>query len=523
MKISLVNIFRLLNFIIKIKVSRMAIKSKIDEERFVPYNINAIYSELNHIKKTLSSLSITFPPPPFANSDENNDVLIATSIESDSFISKLFKVGVDDTSIINKIRGIKGYVVLFKEPIYVTSISFIRLPDLKRSNINNEILLITNEDKDWESIEFTSRDTIDLKGQISPICNVHRVARGIVIPEIYELDNLQYIPSNKVLSTNALTEIASSYKTIDSHTLSTLKRVTDFEESLKLKISEKSSQFDLLENKISTLEDEVDRLEEGYKVKEVIFNKLDKELSDNKSQLNLLETQKVSKTANIKNKNIELENLDIQKKTAVIELTKVENRLDTENKKLDHLNNDIRDAEKEKDLYSFDMKGFTKEARTQLNIYSVLSALLIGILGYIFYEIYDNAKGFLDLIPTIAGKSVSLLDILLSRLPMITASTLIIGAFSALLYFLVNHIIALNKEKMLMLKAHILTEQLSGSLEEHCEKAKLDPILLKKDIKIEMIMRLFDKERNINTDPKLDKNVIEILTKVVEEAKKSVK
>lgn len=501
----------------------MAIKSKIDEERFVPYNINAIYSELNHIKKTLSSLSITFPPPPFTNSDENNDVLIATSIESDSFISKLFKVGVDDTSIINKIRGIKGYVVLFKEPIYVTSISFIRLPDLKRSNINNEILLITNEDKDWESIEFTSRDTIDLKGQISPICNVHRVARGIVIPEIYELDNLQYIPSNKVLSTNALTEIASSYKTIDSHTLSTLKRVTDFEESLNLKISEKSSQFALLENKINTLEDEVDRLEEGYKVKEVILNKLDKELSDNKYQLNVLETQKVSKTVDIKNKNNELEDLDIKSKVAVTELTKIENRLDTENKKLEHLNNDIRDAEKEKDLYSFDMKGFTKEARTQLNIYAVLSAILIGILGYIFYEIYDNAKGFLDLIPTIAGKSVSMLDILLSRLPMITASTLIIGAFSALLYFLVNHIIALNKEKMLMLKAHILTEQLSGSLEEHCEQAKLNPILLKKDIKIEMIMRLFDKERNIDTEPKLDKNVIEILTKAVEEAKKSVK
>lgn len=489
-----------------------------DERRFVPYDMAAIESELKHIETTLISLFITFS---YKEDKKNKNVLIASPINENSCNKLIQAVSIGD-ELYTLIRRKEGFIIIFNEPVYISSINFTKIASTSELSLSNddEIILIKNDGHKWESILLDTNFNLN---EAPPACNIHSVVCGVAIPYNYKLDNLQYIPANKLLNTDVLTELEQSYKTLDIHTMSALNRTKNFEESLNLKVTEKSSQLALLKNEINTFENEAGRLKEGNKAKEDILNKLDKALSENKSQLNVLETQKVSKTADIKNKNIELENLDIQKNTAVIELTKVKNRLDTENKKLEHLNNDIRDAEKEKDLYSFDMKGFTKEARTQLNIYAVLSALLIGILGYIFYEIYDNAKGFLDLIPTIAGKSVSMLDILLSRLPMITASTLIIGAFSALLYFLVNHIIALNKEKMLMLKAHILTEQLNGSLEEHCEQAKLDPILLKKDIKIEMIMRLFDKEKNIDTEPKLDKNVIEILTKAVEEAKKSMR
>ncbi|MBB1272956.1 hypothetical protein [Psychromonas sp. SR45-3] len=489
-----------------------------NEMRFVPYDMTAIESELNHIEETLISLFNTFPS---TNDKKNENVSIASPINENSF-GKLIQAGVIGEESSMLIRRKNGFVILFNEPVYISSINFTTLKNLKVSNndIDNELILIKHGEQKWESILLKPSNKIN---EEPPVCNIHSVVLGVAIPHNYQLDNLQYIPANKILNTDVLTELVQSYKTLDSHTMSALNRTKNFEESLNLKVTEKSSQLALLQNKINTLEDEAGRLKEGHKVKEAILNKLDKVLSDNRDELTALEAQKASKSADIKNKNNQLEDLGLQSKVAVAELAKFESRLDTENKKLEILNKEIRDAEKEKDLYSFNMKGFTKEARTQLRIYAILSAILIGILGYIFYEIYDNAKGFLDLIPTIAGKSVSMLDILLSRLPMITASTLIIGAFSALLYFLVNHIIALNKEKMLMLKAHILTEQLSGSLEEHCEQAKLDPILLKKDIKIEMIMRLFDKERNIDTGPKLDKNVIEMITKAVEEAKKSVK
>ena len=489
-----------------------------NERRFVPYDITAIQSELNHIEETLLSLFINFSS---TNDKKNKNVLIASPINENSF-DKLIQAGVIGKNSSMLIRRKSGFVIVFNEPVYISSINFTTFKNVKIPNldIDNELILIKHGEQNWESILLKQSNNLN---EEPPVCNIHSVVSGVVIPQNYQLDNLQYIPANKILNTDVLTELAQSYKTLDSHTMSALNRTKNFEESLNLKVTEKSSQLALLENKISTLEDEASRLEGGLKAKTAILNKLDKVLSDNKDQLTDLEAQKASKSVEIKNKNNQLEDLGLQSKAAVNELTKFETRLNSENKKLEILDKDIRDAEKEKDLYSFNMKGFTKEARTQLNIYAILSAILIGILGYIFYEIYDNAKGFLELIHIITGKSVSMLDILLSRLPMITASTLIIGAFSALLYFLVNHIIALNKEKMLMLKAHILTEQLSGSLEEHCEKAKLDPILLKKDIKIEMIMRLFDKEKNIDTEPKLDKNVIEILTKAVEEAKKSVK
>jgi hypothetical protein len=80
------------------------------------------------------------------------------------------------------------------------------------------------------------------------------------------------------------------------------------------------------------------------------------------------------------------------------------------------------------------MNGFSKASRMHLWIcYGVMAALL-STLANIFFTIYSNANGLMKHVDSSAGK-VSVLDVLLSRLPSITATTLIFVTLSTLLFF----------------------------------------------------------------------------------------
>lgn len=105
--------------------------------------------------------------------------------------------------------------------------------------------------------------------------------------------------------------------------------------------------------------------------------------------------------------------------------------------------------------------------------------------------VYTNGQNFSDTLPYLVN--VSAWDILLSRLPLVTATTLIIGGLSGVFFYLIKHIVSLNTEKMTMLKAGILAEQITNSLA--CKNMTEEEILeFKRDTKIKLIMQVFSKQ-----------------------------
>jgi hypothetical protein len=152
------------------------------------------------------------------------------------------------------------------------------------------------------------------------------------------------------------------------------------------------------------------------------------------------------------------------------------------------------------DTYSLDLDGHLAESGKQIKKYSFISVFLILSLSGIFYFLFFNGIELVEKFNR--TPEISVTQLILSRLPIITSTALIIFTISALLYLLVNHIISLNTDRMNMLKASILAEQVSISLaNEHAltpEQRKEE----NKKIKIDIIMKLFDKKNEthaINT------------------------
>ncbi len=154
-------------------------------------------------------------------------------------------------------------------------------------------------------------------------------------------------------------------------------------------------------------------------------------------------------------------------------------------------------ANRKKNLTTLDMVGHSNETSKQLKPYYFLAISTFIALAFMARYIYGNGESFMYMVPFLGN--VSAWDILLSRLPLITATTLIIGGLSGVFFFLVKHIVSLNNEKMAMLKAAILAEQITNSIEcEHMtEREKLE---FKRDTKIRLITQVFSK-----SEPEIDK------------------
>ncbi|HFQ5108151.1 TPA: hypothetical protein ACGUT0_001707, partial [Vibrio vulnificus] len=167
----------------------------------------------------------------------------------------------------------------------------------------------------------------------------------------------------------------------------------------------------------------------------------------------------------------------------------------------------LADAKRERNATSFDTAGHTAETKTQLKAYYWFAAITFIGLACMAVYVYWNGQNFSD---TIYLYHVSSWDILLSRLPLITATTLIIGGLSGVFFYLIKHIVSLNTEKMTMLKAGILAEQITNSLD--CKDMTDEQILeFKRDTKIKLIMQVFSKQE---TDKDTNNLIIEALKAV---------
>ncbi len=192
-------------------------------------------------------------------------------------------------------------------------------------------------------------------------------------------------------------------------------------------------------------------------------------------------------------------------------LNEINNSISDSMGELSDLKSEIDRAKADINVTTLDMRGFSSESHNQISKYFWLTLVSILLLAGVFGLIYYNAKTYSDLVDV--NPTISTLNILLSRLPLITATTLIIGTLSALLFYLVNNMISVNEDKMNMLKASILAEQITGSLPK-TEMTDDEIRDYKRNTKIELVMRIFvNKSIKIKDEKQTDtiKQVIDIL------------
>ncbi|MFG7352951.1 hypothetical protein ACGMNB_18440 [Shewanella oncorhynchi] len=257
---------------------------------------------------------------------------------------------------------------------------------------------------------------------------------------------------------------------------------------------------------------EKNRLDEQNSKTVEFLNRVNDELKNSHEELSVLRTSVTSLTSEEQEVKGRLNSLysDVEKNSSTLNNNKKE-IIDTDTK-LTTLRSKVAEAEKDLNLYTFDMQGFDKESKFQLKKYYIGVAALLSMLFTIFSFMYFSAKSFSELIDT--SWKVSTWDILLSRLPLFTATALIIGTFSALLFFLVNHIISLNSDKMNMLKASILAEQITATL--GCEQIMTPEqvVELKRNTKIELLIKVFSPKENTKISSASEQ--VDVLAKLLE-------
>lgn len=280
-------------------------------------------------------------------------------------------------------------------------------------------------------------------------------------------------------------------------------------------LSEQKKRLNSLESQLESSLNEKNRLEHSIEKEAKIIERIRADIKSETNSLEEAQAENDKKSNQLKVLQGQIESERSQFKLVKEQSIDASEQLNTSRDELSNLQEQLIKAKADINVTTLDMKGFSAESKGQIEKYYWLSLVLISFLVAIFTCLYHNAVTFSDLFD--ANPKVSAWNILLSRLPLITATTLIIGTISALLFLLIKNIVSVSENKMNMLKASILAEQITGSLPR---SAMTDDEIrdFKRNTKIELVMSVFsEKAESIKEEKKID------IVKQLAEAIKSLK
>ncbi|EPV1126785.1 hypothetical protein ACV17F_004748 [Vibrio harveyi] len=199
---------------------------------------------------------------------------------------------------------------------------------------------------------------------------------------------------------------------------------------------------------ISSLNDEVTNLEEHKRaLSEDIANLLEtnKRLHETtnveETQLKQTRSHVESSRNELKEINEELErNRELSKET--IKQIKEDERKIAHNKKiigdkeveLEDIQGKLKVFKEDESLFSEDFSSFKEEIRNQNKIYYILLTVFIGLATFVAFNIYNNALSTVDNYQF----NFDLWTLFVSRLPLIFINIFILGAFSSVIYLIIN-------------------------------------------------------------------------------------
>ncbi|HIF5855110.1 TPA: hypothetical protein ACX3E9_004491 [Vibrio parahaemolyticus] len=380
-------------------------------------------------------------------------------------------------------------VVLFDEPTLLAEVTVSHLPyDETARNIR----LISYGGLEKKSIgKITENKIVGVAGSSETYTlstfSVYDYVNGIILPKKAKFHSLKATPLRSIVANvGHLERLQAAYaKLKQSGTESSLSWQASF-----------SVAKDLLregEQRLSLVKSEIEQLSVQRELTQNAFN-------TTKENVESLKSLELETEESIESKTKEFTELTNKSAALSLEVDKlgksrksISDSLINDRDELTKIRTELNEAKKQKLLTNYEAIAHTKEAGKQSLRYYIASAIVFFALCMFVDYLYKNAVSFEKLLPQLAAKDLSSWDVLISRLPLVTATTLIIGTLSALLFFLIRQIVTLNKEKMTMLKAGILAQQVVGTLGIE-GKTDEEIVQIRQDIQIKLITGIFDNQ-----------------------------
>lgn len=386
-------------------------------------------------------------------------------------------------------------VILFKNPIYVQNV-YLKvdrsLSAVQRKSLNKKSLSLIsykNTEKEYRPITLKTqmrRDGVNF----SCTSNVSELIYGIIFPQGVTPNFLYAVNFLKSISEQAkILKISESFIELQDSLTNYQADFENFKKSRLGEISALKNQSIELNSNIDNLNAQriqiTDSIKSNEKMAETISSDV-KKFRDNLGSLEQEYDALIESKASIQE--------DINKKNGELKLAK---------NKLDLLEGELRakkdEVEKEtvslkaivdnKNIRSLDNEGFAAESRSQNFWYLLFSFFTLSFLACVFSVIYTNATDYMALIDS--GKLTDPITVLISRLPLIAATFLIVGSLSAILVFMLKIVVSLNQQKMNMLKASILVRQINPETFESIGASPDEIRDLKIKAKIDILERIF--------------------------------
>ncbi|WP_102297561.1 hypothetical protein [Vibrio cyclitrophicus] len=465
------------------------------EELFSDIDADSITSPMDEYLDSLDAFYTTYIPSSNSSTMKVfNDFNPESIDEKDNkFISAALQASNYD---VNALRG--EYVVLFSEPVIVSEIQCHNIP---MDENEGAIRLISNFVTDKKVTTKRTTTSQDLNSASITTYKVHEIVYGLILPKRCDLKSVKLTSFFSLhLDIKTLEKTEKALQKANSAPKIQIQKVVKKFQDINSIIRDRQDKLEIIQRDINALEQKKSHTENSLENSQDTLKKVSNDINSISKEYENVSTA-LSRT------NQELDKVKKQLSTnkrehddATNRLYQIKTNITGERETLQDLQEELTIARREKNLTTFDTAGHTAETKTQLVAYYWFAALtFIGLATMAIY-VYRNAQDFMDTLPYLIH--VSAWDILLSRLPLMTATTLIIGGLSGILFFLIKHIVSLNTEKMTMLKAGILAEQITNSLE--CKNMTEEEVLeFKRDTKIKLIMQVFSK-----SEPEVDKNNI---------------
>ncbi|NRQ41472.1 hypothetical protein HRH59_02640 [Rheinheimera sp. YQF-2] len=386
-------------------------------------------------------------------------------------------------------------VILFSEPVIVSDLNCAKGYEDEREDT---IRLISHK---FEEKRFSTRKSyyVDLgRGKtVVKTYLIYDMVFGLILPKRSKFESVKVAQYKELLLDYKKLDQArrSLQEAVDLPKIEVQNLIIKSNEINSI-ISRSRDVFNTIQGDIHALELEKSHAESTLESTRAALDKVRNDLDKNSIEFKKLVNSVVDE-------NDKLVTVQAKLKVETSLLKKEEDRLKLLQKELGEasesltaIKTELADAKREKNLTNFDTLGHSTETSRQLVAYYLFAAATFtGLLCMAVY-IYWNSQNFSDSFPYLLH--VSGWNILLSRLPLVAATTLIIGGLSGVFFYLIKHIISLNTEKMTMLKAGILAEQITNSLDckEMNDQERLE---FQRNTKIKLIMQVFSKnEPDIN-------------------------
>lgn len=431
--------------------------------------------------------------------DTSSRLIAYKTLDEDDLTNNEFELLNKTNYEIPALKGEK--IVLFDKPYLVSDIvcgrdgrladeKSLGLRFLSHKKITRRVVFPAEIRANLDKYQVFSYEIDDIIfGVILPPNSSFRAARALDIEELYKnreiLSNIEKTHGGITVAVNMLRrDISEKIDASNNYLFERRKDLTALEIQIESSVQEKER----IEESVVIEQSTMDRIRKDIKHETENFSKI--QLESTKLRESISENRKKEEDAQrslkIVNDNILSNNLQLEK-----------NR-----KELVNMQSQLAKIRADVNITTLDMKGFSIESQSQISKYYWLSIFILAFIATVFWCLYSNAATFSELFDT--NPKASLWNILLSRLPLVTATTLIIGTLSGLLFFLIKNIVAVSENKMNMLKASILAEQITGSIPKS-DMTEGEIRDFKRNTKIELVMNIFaQKSENAKDEKQID-------------------